>query len=1276
MSTPVRSDEHDSTRPGQDAAAEAAFANALKATAAHERDHVVDRADFVVPFVHLGGLDGGADPLVDGFWAAAARSGAPTFDREEAGSISQTAEHMQARTLASFVNGDGLLPLAAPLNDSETDIAVARLEGLGVEWRWPTSEPAQTNVLEEPALARAPESADAVTQDLASAADVTAQAQTAPHDKLEVAEDVAENADAGTSNGAVAIGNVLHNDRENEFGDQTLVVGIAHQTGPAGEIGQSLRGAYGALTILSDGAFFYEADLNNPNVQALASASETLTDIFHYQITDHDGLTSSARLTIELVGANDAIIATTTTGPLLAKEATVLGPSIATPQTMDEDQNDTISFASCGDRAETSSMPAGDITVRDGPVFNYVGEQVFTLSVHAMECDGRTFNQSLTVAIQDVHAPLIPPETSTLTEGGSVMNTVPTPDTRADYDISFSDGVYTFVYEADGLDSMHRYSGSEIFAFADQAIIVAAPSDVINPAVQPPQPEPAPEPEIVPLFLLTDNGANTALGPDMNDRLEERDGQFALIGGGGDDVFLYGAAETEVDLLDGGERFDTIIALAESVTLNLSFGGFATGANAPVEAISGDGFNDAPIQLDAFQQLDLSGVSVVGIEANFGDSDDEARAGSAREDRLFGQSGNDVVTGERSGDACTDGEDSDTLSSGDCADQATGAKGHTAETELHLAPDELTIAAEGDHPNDGDTITYALDHDADGRFAVDPRDGAIRVTGVLDCASAQSHSITIRITDQTGLSLTRNAIIQISDTSGDFVGTEQAETLSGSAANDILSSPEGTGSAAAGHGAEYNARSWIFDPGMGEHSDAEWDGLSLTFTTPTDAALLTFAHLGNAAYTQVQVTARLCGAIVSMAADNLSGDQATLSVDFGPAVKFDELIVEALSYDPVTQAEIAGPLFNAQYALDHVRVGGTDLRAPGDTLHGSLADNTLTGSPAWDEMLSGADEDTIIATPCADANDAGAGDDTLELSQCATAVSITLADIGADNEAQFGDAPETQTADRHAIADQPIAIVEGIICSEASAAADDDVFDTREDPAGDDAAARDRGDDHLLSGRAEDVLSGGLDGDTFITTAGADADEAGVEFGSVDFSNSSCRIHAAHDTMDQARLSFLGHDAAGLFGSDSACVCDTFTDIEQIIGSSGVDWIDLGAGDDTAFSGLGEDFLIGGDGDDTLFGSDDADLFVSPLDEVALGQMRGDAGSWIDILELDSGDSALTNGDDWMIECASGAITSAGADHLILEQEATSLFTQTQTGDAIQFDSLEMIKWG
>ena len=60
-------------------------------------------------------------------------------------------------------------------------------------------------------------------------------------------------------------------------------------------------------------------------------------------------------------------------------------------------------------------------------------------------------------------------------------------------------------------------------------------------------------------------------------------------------------------------------------------------------------------------------------------------------------------------------------------------------------------------------VTYSLDDDAGGRFAIDATTGVVTVAGAIDREAAASHNITVRATSTDSRPITSTLTIAIDD---------------------------------------------------------------------------------------------------------------------------------------------------------------------------------------------------------------------------------------------------------------------------------------------------------------------------------------------------------------------------------------------------------------------------------------------------------------------------------------------------------------------------------
>jgi VCBS repeat-containing protein len=164
--------------------------------------------------------------------------------------------------------------------------------------------------------------------------------------------------------GSNATGNVLDNDSDVDSvanGETKQVLSVSAQNGQSSGAGQVLTGLYGQLTLNADGSYTYVIDNNNPTVQALRTAGETLSETFTYRMLDTAGATADARLTVVIQGANDAPVArndsTVATDQTPAPQAT----GNVLPNDSDVDGNDALQVVAIRTGSEAGSGTAGVI---------------------------------------------------------------------------------------------------------------------------------------------------------------------------------------------------------------------------------------------------------------------------------------------------------------------------------------------------------------------------------------------------------------------------------------------------------------------------------------------------------------------------------------------------------------------------------------------------------------------------------------------------------------------------------------------------------------------------------------------------------------------------------------------------------------------------------------------------------------------------------------------------------------------------------------------------
>lgn len=222
-----------------------------------------------------------------------------------------------------------------------------------------------------------------------------------------------------------------------------------------------------------------------------------------------------------------------------------------------------------------------------------------------------------------------------------------------------------------------------------------------------------------------------------------------------------------------------------------------------------------------------------------------------------------------------------------------------------------------------------------------------------------------------------------------------------------------------------------------------------------------------------------------------------------------------------------------------------------DILNGDGSDNVLDGGHGDDLLIGAAGADRFIG---------GAGIDTVSYALSRVGVVVDLgAGAGSGGEAQ-GDTFEG---------------IENVIGTNAA-----------------DSITGDDGDNELNGGFGNDILSGGAGNDVLIGGSGADIFIGGTGRDTVSYAASRSGVFV---------------DLAGGFGSGRDAQGDTFSDIENVIGTNAADTL-IGDDDENEIYGLaGNDVLIGGGGADLLDGGLGVDTasYVSAAEGVTVNLVLG-----------------------------------------------------------------------
>jgi VCBS repeat-containing protein len=149
------------------------------------------------------------------------------------------------------------------------------------------------------------------------------------------------------SDGKAIVGNLVGDIADSDpDGDALKIEGIAAGTATgnvSGGVGTAIAGAWGNLTIDRNGNYIYQ-----PNAAAQTlSAGELVKDVFTYTICDPSGALSTAKITIEVCGQNDAPIAkddvrVTTPSTPITNGGAITGNALGDTKDGDPDRNDVL----------------------------------------------------------------------------------------------------------------------------------------------------------------------------------------------------------------------------------------------------------------------------------------------------------------------------------------------------------------------------------------------------------------------------------------------------------------------------------------------------------------------------------------------------------------------------------------------------------------------------------------------------------------------------------------------------------------------------------------------------------------------------------------------------------------------------------------------------------------------------------------------------------------------------------------------------------------------
>ena len=379
--------------------------------------------------------------------------------------------------------------------------------------------------------------------------------------------------DSGTSfatdqDTAFVTGNVLTNDSDIDATDVLNVSGI------------DLTGTVGSVTNNNDGTFTYD-----PNSQFDSLPQGQLAnDSFAYQLSDGNGGTASAIVTVAVTGIND--VPSASDDSFAVDENSVIGTAVGAVTASDIDLGDTLTYsiiAGNGSGAFAIDSGSGQITVSDDSPLDFETTPQFVLTVEVVDSLGAADVATITVDLNDLPEGGGPIQfingdlvitgdggdntvtiinnngTTTVTYAGLPPVTFPTGDilqivaVLGDGDDTIQVTGFNVPVDIDGGAGDDNLDGS----LGDDRLVGGPGNDILDG-------------DAGNDVMIGGAGSDTITGGAGDDLIKGGSGSDSLFGGSGADVIRGGGG---ADSLFGGSGGDLLVGGGNTDSLNAGFGG-------------------------------------------------------------------------------------------------------------------------------------------------------------------------------------------------------------------------------------------------------------------------------------------------------------------------------------------------------------------------------------------------------------------------------------------------------------------------------------------------------------------------------------------------------------------------------------------------------------------------------------------------------------------------------------------------------------------------------
>jgi Ca2+-binding RTX toxin-like protein/subtilisin-like proprotein convertase family protein len=588
------------------------------------------------------------------------------------------------------------------------------------------------------------------------------------------------------------------------------------------------------------------------------------------------------------------------------------------------------------------------------------------------------------------------------------------------------------------------------------------------------------------------------------------------------------------DSIDGGNGSDTIDGGTGNDTLDGSAGDDKIIGRAGDDIINGGDGNDTLSGSDGDDILHGNNnndqvFGNLGDDILYGDDGDDTLLGSAGNDTFYGGLGNDTIYGDNGGlddENATDNQN--LIYGGDGVDTIYGSG--DKDTIYGDAGNDIVDGNSGDDLIEGgdgnDDLSGGLGGDIiHGGAGNDIIQGEYNIPGLT---VGQDD----RLYGDSG-----------DDTIAGGVGNDQLyggadnDSLKGDAGNDLLSGEAGSENQLwGGTGTDR----FVIAPRYNAANDIIWD-----FDTSSQQERIDLSGFG---ITASDWNSRIWSTTGTFTSGGTNYNATILFIRNAATTLSDPVInhLNDTNFQKIYLINVSSGALAAYHYLFTTHDGAYWGTSGSDTVTGSDDDDiiyglansdTLNGGTGNDQLNGGDGNDTLSGGIGIDILDGGAGIDTVTYLTSTGAVAVNLA----TNVNTGGDA-----------ASDNLSNIENLIGSAFNDSLTGDNGNNRLDGAGNP--------DTLIGGNGDDILVGGVGGDSM--DGGANSDTLSYEG-----STAGVTVNLSNGTAS-------GGDAAG----------DTFSNIENLLGSSNADFLTGNSGNNSLDGAAGNDTLSGGDGDDILIG--------------------------------------------------------------------------------------------